>query len=224
MHFQEFALWASTIFIFGSSFRYIYSIVKWKTKPNVVGWLLYQIATLCVLISSYELGATSTIIASLAYAVNQLIIIILAFRYGYARMAPIEGIYFGVSIFSLMIWAVLVHSPEIASMTGISEKWVSITVLAINTFIDLMWAVAIFTKLYQQPETEDRLAWLLATISWVFSIIAVTDYTFHDLIYPIYLFTSNLAIWLLCFRRKPRHRFVRFFLFIQKFVGKSWRE
>ncbi len=33
-----------------SMIRYIYSIIKGKTKPNIVGWLLYQIATICVLI------------------------------------------------------------------------------------------------------------------------------------------------------------------------------
>ena len=65
----------SWVLVFVSSFRYMYSIIKGKTKPNVVGWLLYQIATLCVLVSSYDLGAMSTIVASFAYTINQLIII-----------------------------------------------------------------------------------------------------------------------------------------------------
>lgn len=47
-------------------------------------------ATICVLISAYELEIMSTIIASLAYAINQLIIIIMSFYYGYARMNRIE--------------------------------------------------------------------------------------------------------------------------------------
>ncbi len=86
----ELAAWISAVLIFASSFRYIHSIVIGKTKPNVVGWLLYQIATICVLLTSYELGSFSTIVASFAYAISQLVIIVLAFRYGYAKMNRIE--------------------------------------------------------------------------------------------------------------------------------------
>lgn len=87
---HELAAWISAILIFVSSFRYMHSIVQGATKPNLVGWILYQLATVCVLITSYELGSMSTIAASLAYAINQLVIIIMAFRYGYARINRVE--------------------------------------------------------------------------------------------------------------------------------------
>lgn len=87
---HELAAWISAVLIFVSSFRYMHSIIVGATRPNIVGWILYQLATLCVLITSYELGSMSTIIASLAYAINQLIIIILAFRYGYSQINRIE--------------------------------------------------------------------------------------------------------------------------------------
>jgi hypothetical protein len=87
-------------------FRYIYSILKGRTKPNLVGWLLYQIATLCILISSYELGSVPTIMLSLAFAVTQLIFIILSFRYGFTRMERAEAVYFGISMVSLIMWVI----------------------------------------------------------------------------------------------------------------------
>ncbi len=88
------ALILSMILVYASMFRYIYSIVRGKTKPNVVGWLLYEIATICILISSYELGSTPTIMLSLAFAMTQLVVIVLAFRYGFARMDRVEAFYF----------------------------------------------------------------------------------------------------------------------------------
>ena len=198
----------SGVLVFVSSFRYMYSIIKGKTKPNVVGWLLYQIATLCVLVSSYDLGAMSTIVASLAYAINQLIIIGLAFRYGYAKMNRVEGIFFGVSLLSLIVWIFLDHS---------------LYLLLINTFIDAMGALAIFVKLYKHPESEDTIAWFIAMISGVFSVFAVQEASVTELVYPYYLLISNAAIWMLCFRKKPKHRFEKLFNILGRITWKDWR-
>lgn len=60
-------------------------------------------------------------------------------------------------------------------------------------------------------------------LSGVFSLIAVEKYSAHDLIYPLYLFLSNLAVWILCFRKKPKHRFAWIFRITERLVGKSWR-
>lgn len=198
----------SWVLVFASSFRYMYSIIKGKTKPNVVGWLLYQIATLCVLVSSYDLGAMSTIVASFAYTINQLIIIWLAFRYGYAKMNRVEWIFFGVSILSLIVWIFLDHS---------------LYLLLINTFIDAMGALAIFVKLYKHPESEDTIAWFIAMISWMFSVLAVQEASVTELVYPYYLLISNAAIWMLCFRKKPKHRFEKIFNILGHITWKDWR-
>jgi len=221
---HEIAAWVSAILIFASSFRYMHSIIIWKTKPNVVWWILYQIASICVLISSYELWAMSTIVASLTYGVNQLIIIGLSFYYGYAKIEKIEWVYFGISMLSLLVWIFLIHSPDL--LTGsyfINAYIVSLGVLIINTFIDMMWAVSIFTKLYKHPETEDSMAWFLAFLSGIFSFLAIDEFSPEEFIYPIYLIGSNLAIWLLCFRKIPRYRFMKLFNFIERISGKSWR-
>lgn len=221
---HEIAAWISAVLIFASSFRYMHSIIIWTTNPNVVGWILYQIATICVFVSSYELGTMSTIVASLAYGINQLIIIGLAFYYGYAKINRIEWVYFGISMISLLWWLILTHSPDIFVGHHFDALKIALIVLIINTFIDMMWAVSIFTKLYKHPETEDSIAWFLAFLSGLFSIIAIDEFSMEEFIYPVYLILSNLAIWLLCFRKKPRHRFTKLFNFIEQISGKSWRE
>lgn len=116
------ALILSTILVYSSMFRYIYSILKGHTKPNLVGWLLYQIATICILISSYELGSTPTIMLSLAFAVTQLIVIILSFRYGFTRIDRVESLYFGVSMISLIFWAIASHSIELLTALHFTER------------------------------------------------------------------------------------------------------
>lgn len=122
MEFTTLALIISTILVYSSMFRYIYSILKGRTKPNLVGWLLYQIATICILISSYELGSLPTIMLSLAFAVTQLIVIILSFRYGFTRIDKVEGFYFGVSMISLIFWAIASHSTELLTTLHFTER------------------------------------------------------------------------------------------------------
>lgn len=45
------------------------------------------------------------------------------------------------------------------------ELQVAMIVLFTNTLIDAMGAISIFTKLYKEPETEDKWAWFLAMLS-----------------------------------------------------------
>ncbi len=221
--FHTVALILSTLLVYGSMFRYIYSIIKGKTKPNVVWWLLYEIATICILISSYELGSLPTIMLALAFAITQLIVIVLAFRYGFARMDRVEAFYFGMSMISLLFWIIARHSPDLKEFLNMSDDWLAIFLLTTNTLIDSMWAAAIFTKLYKHPETEDKLAWFLGGLSGLFGILAVSNFTFEDFLYPSYLFASNIAIWLLCFRKKPRWRFIHVFGWVERLVGTNWR-
>ncbi len=213
----------STVLVYGSMFRYIYSIIIGKTKPNLVGWLLYQIATICILISSYELGSLPTIMLSLAFALTQLVVIILSFRYGFTRFEKNEAFYFGISIISLIFWVVAHHNRELLTATHFTERWLAIFVLTTNTFIEIMGALAIFTKLYRYPETEDATSWLLWWLAGLFALLAVTSYAYEDLLYPSYILVTNIAIWLLCFRKKPRWRFVHVFNRLEKIVGRNWR-
>ena len=125
---------------------------------------------------------------------------------------------------SLISWIVLFNYPDILRGYHFDILMISLIVLLINTLIDMMGAVSIFTKLYKHPETEDTMAWFLAFLSGIFSLLAIDELSTEEFIYPIYLIISNLAIWLLCFRKIPKHRFAKLFNFIERISGKSWRD
>jgi hypothetical protein len=125
---------------------------------------------------------------------------------------------------SLFGWIILTHSPDVFFGHHFDALRIALIVLMINTLIDMMGAVSIFTKLYKHPETEDSMAWFLAFLSGLFSLLAIDELSTEEFIYPIYLIISNLAIWLLCFRKIPKHRFAKLFNFIERISGKSWRD
>jgi len=207
-----------------SMWRYIWSVVQGHSRPNLAGWLLYQIATVCVLIWAYQLGSMGTVILTAIFAISQFIVILLSFRYGFVQFTRAESVYFGISIAVLIFWIVGQFYPEIPNALGISERGLSLILISTNVFIEIMGALAIFTKLYYHPWSEDVHAWLLAWLGGLFGVIWAHSSAFEDLIYPIYLFTTNIAIWLLCFRKKPKRRFYWLFGYVEKIVWKNWRE
>ena len=213
----------STSLVALSMIRYIYSILKWKTKPNIVWWLLYQIATLCVLIWAYEIGSMTTVALTLVFSVTQLIVIILSFRYGFVKFTGTENFCFGISMIFLLFWIIAKHDPDLITALHMTERGLDISLMTANTLIEIMGAVVIFTKLYYYPETEDSYAWLLSWLGGLTAIVAANSLAYEDLLYPVYLFTTNLAIWLLCFRKKPRWRLIHIFTYLERLVGTNWR-
>ena len=64
----------------------------------------------------------------------------------------------------LLFWILANHNTELLSALHMTERGLDIALITANTFIEVMAAIAIFTKLYHYPETEDHHAWLL---SWI---------------------------------------------------------
>ncbi len=219
---QVFFLITSTTLVIASMARYIYSIIRGDTKPNLIWWALYQIATLCVLLGAFDLGSTPTIALALTFAISQFIIILLSLKYWYVKFTRAEGFYFGISVLCLFFWIIITNRPHYLEVLHLTEHDADIILLTVNTFIETMWAVAIFTKLYHHPGTEDKISWFLGWLSGLLALFAVNVFNYENVIYPLYLVITNFAIWLLCFRDTPKWRFLRFFQWLLGITGK-WR-
>lgn len=208
---QLFFLVSSTILVILSMAWYIASILRWQTKPNLIGWALYQIATLCVLLSAFDLDSTPTIVLAFTFAISQFIVILLSLKYGYVKFSRAEWLYFWISLLCLLFWIIITNRPDYLIILDLTEHDADIMLLTVNTCIETMWALAIFTKLYHHPWTEDSTSWLLGWVSWVLALLAVSSLSYENILYPSYLIITNFAIWLLCFRDTQRWRLRRFF-------------
>jgi len=212
---------SSTLLVIVSMARYIYSIIQWTTKPNLVGWALYQIATICVLLSALDLWSLPTIALTSAFAVSQFIVILLSFKYGYVKCSRVEWFFFGLSIVCLILWIILTNRPDYLNAMNMNEHDADIILLSVNTLIEVMGAFAIFIKLYHHPGTEDSVSWLLGWISWLLALFAVDSFIYENVLYPLYLVVTNLAIWLLCFRESPQWRALWIARFMMRFSWES---
>lgn len=78
-----------------------------------------------------------------------------------------------------------------------------IAILA-NLGVDLAGALPIIKKLFLDPASEDRAAWVLFSSGNIVNIFAVEKWVFMIAVYPIYMFLVCAAITTLTLRRSKK--------------------
>jgi hypothetical protein len=166
---------------------YIITILQGKTKPNRATWWIWVVLSIVISISYYYSGAINTIWLPVCGGIGQLIIALLALKYGRGGWTSFDRFcLIGVSI-SLVLWRQF-NSPLIA--------------LLCNLVVDLLGALPTLKKSYQEPETENLLTWSLYLAGSTFNLFAVERFSFALLVFPIYIFSINAAIVILLLRSK----------------------
>lgn len=172
------------IVAFAAYVPYIVSIVRGKTEPNRATWLIWTIVGFMLAISYYYSGAVETMWVPVIYVIGPCSIFVLSFKYGKSEWVLIDTFcLFGVAV-SLLLW------------------WLSgsaLVALLLNLFIDFLGAVPTVRKVYYEPQTEDRLAWVLSCAGSLINLFAIEDWTFSIAVYPIYMCIGNGVITALIF-------------------------
>jgi hypothetical protein len=169
----------SGIAILMSFVPYIRDIFAGKTKPERMSWLIWGVLGLILFFSQLAKGVFYSIILSGVQAVGDLFIFFLAIKYGLGGFRKKDIFALGGAIISLLFWY-LTKEAAIA--------------LFIVLFIDAIGAVLTVIKSYERPETETISSWILTFLGGVFACIAVGNFNFILLIFPIYVCLASLSI------------------------------
>ena len=172
-------------------FPYLISILKGKTKPNIVTWWIWSFLGVLLFFSYKAGGAKETLFVPMVYMITPLATAILSLKYGTKGWTKFD-IYCLVGAFiSTIIWFIS-GSPTIA--------------LVLYLIIDLFGLLPTIKKTFYHPEQEDKLAWFLMVIANFLNILAIEKMEFSILIYPLYLFISGCIILTLTLRKKACRR------------------
>jgi hypothetical protein len=170
---------------------YIRSILKGNTKPHRMTYFIWTILILIAFFSQMAKGGTWSLLLTAGDGVAVLAIFIISIKFGVGGLEKRDIIsLFGVMI-SLFLWY-LTKEPAIA--------------LFLIIFIDLIGLNLTIIKTWKNPETENLVAWAMCATGGFFGILAVGDYNFILLSYPVYICLANLSItFVIIFRRKYLH-------------------
>ncbi len=168
-------------------YPYFKDIFKKKTTPHLYTWLIWGItqgtATIAALYGGANFGALSLSIGTILVA----IIFILCFKYGTRDITKSDTVTLIIALFAIAVWWIL-HNALLS-------------VIIVAT-IDAIGYIPTFRKSFRDPFSETLWFWATMTIVNILSFIAIENYNFLTVIYPIILVTGNFAVWIICFVRR----------------------
>lgn len=166
---------------------YILAILRGETKPNRASWWIWTVVGFMLGASYFSSGANHTIWVPVSFIIGPLAIIILSIKYGEGGWTRFDRYCLIGAGVSVVLWWMF-SSPLIA--------------LFINLFIDFMGALPTIRKAYNEPESEDRTAWMLFFAGNIVNLFAVESWTLTIAAYPIYMFFASGLITVFIFIRR----------------------
>jgi hypothetical protein len=171
---------------------YIITTLQKKTRPNQATWCIWAVVGVILCASYYSSGSINAIWVPASYAVGQVIIAILALKYGGGAWSRFDRLCMVGAGISLILWWQL-KSPAIA--------------LAINIGIDIFGALPTLKKVYSEPETENCLAWSITLAASLCNLFAIDQWSFSNCAFPFYSLCINTTMVLLILRPTIQKRF-----------------
>lgn len=169
---------------------YVIEIVRGQAKPHRISWLIWTALGLVYFLSTIlDTGATLFTAGEL---IGPVIIFLLALKYGSGGNNKFDYI-------SLLIAAVAFALLFILDGVLIS--------LLLALFIDSIGIFLTIRKLREDPTSESRAFWIIGSISAIFALLSLEEFTLEALLFPIYVFVVSTYIFLIAKdNKKPRKR------------------
>jgi len=164
---------------------YIVSIFRNRTKPNRTTWLVLFLIGAITFIVYRDAGAQATLGVALANVVGPLVVFILAIKFGEGWKGKGDFKYLVFSAIAIALWQ-LYDSPVIG--------------LVFNLLADFIAFLPTIKKSFQEPWTEDLPTWCIFTLGGIINLLAIEQWQFHIVIYPLYILlaegsVAGLLLW-----------------------------
>jgi hypothetical protein len=176
-----------TIFTIVCFIPYIITILQGKTKPNRATWWVWAINGSILSLGNLAVGADYTMLPIICPVIAQWCIAILSIKHGEGGWNRFDRRCLIASGISFILWRILKYD---------------LIAIVLPLLIDILAALPTLKKSYYEPETEDLLTYILYTVGGLFTVLAITKWSFEIAITPIYILCINAVIVLLLTRHK----------------------
>ncbi len=178
---------------FLSFFPYLHSILKGKTKPQRATFAIWSVVNIVTFLSYFASGARETIWVALVYAIFQIVIFLLSFKYGVGGSSRLDIVCLLGAATGVFLW-IITKNP--------------LTALYLSIFVEFLGLVPTIKKSYIYPKTENTLSWSIASFGSFLNLFAITSFKPEIALYPIYLFLGDIVVVLLLVlpNFRPEHK------------------
>ncbi len=176
---------------FLSGVSYIRATLEGRVQPNLATWLLWAIAPLIGTVAQLASGVGLSTIVVFSSGFFPLCVVLASFRnpQSYWKLQSFDYACGVFSLLALVLWAVT-RDAAIAILLSILS--------------DMLAAIPTLRKCYTHPETEDRRAYVLATLGNTVGLGSIREYSFESLAFNLYLAAMPALLVLLLYRKRQR--------------------
>lgn len=194
MNARNLAAAISTILAIYACIPYAQSIIKGKTKPHRLSWLVFCIMNGIVFTSQFLEGARASVIISGIFFIGSFVNFLLSLKYGVHDSSRWDKTLFALALATITIWFI--------TRSNATAIWLTL-------LIDVLATSMIVLKIRVQPYSEAPIPWLIATVAFVFTCLTLAGKPLSVLyVRPIYGLLSDVlvvaAIYL--FRKKSKSK------------------
>lgn len=174
-------------------FAYLRATIRGVAKPNPVSWLIWGLTPMITFLAQLQAGVGAEAFVTLAFATMTMLVFVAAMRKNPTswKLEGLNLVCITIALCGLLAW-ILTDDPVFA---------ISLLITA-----DLASTLPTLVKSLRSPATEYPTSYLLSAISMAITLLVITDWRFVAVAYPVYALTTNLLIFMLTKRSKPKRR------------------
>ena len=182
---------SATIFTLGY-LPYIISVLKNKSKPHPMTWVLFAFLGGAALFFTVKAGAHETLPFALFNFLMPLILALLSLKYWQGSFSRFDYVCLGFSLLAIITY-IIFHNASFS--------------LTLNILGDIFAYLPTLAKTYKDPESENVLPWSLFAIGSALTVIAaIPNFTYAIVVYPAYLAVSDIVMALLIAIRRLKNK------------------
>lgn len=163
---------------------YLADTVKGKVKPNRVTWFLWTLIPFIAFFAQIKQGVGLTSLITFTAGFGPLTIFAASFinKKSFWNIRPLDIICGLISVLGVFLWF-LTNNANLAILFSIIADGAA----GLPTVI----------KAYRAPETENYLAFLLAAVSAIITLLAINTWDFAHFAFPLYIFLICTLLFIL---------------------------
>jgi hypothetical protein len=159
---------------------YLIDILKGKTKPHRMTWLIWSVLGAIAFSSQLGLGAHWSLVYSALNAAGNLAVFLLSLKYGVGGWEKHDVVMLLTAIAGIAVS--LVAKTPLYALVGVIVANFAGSILTIH-------------KAYLTPSTETPITWFLLGTSSLFGVFAVGSLNIDLLLFPFYMTFSTYGIF-----------------------------
>jgi len=178
--------------VFLTVIPYAWRLCHGKIEPNLTTWFLWTIISLALLVTYWGSGARENVwIAVVGFTNPFLVTILILVKYpSKIKMNRLEQICLMIGIISLIFWFVFRNQKPLIQYA-----------LYVAILADACAAIPTIVCYWKNPSLDRPFVWGVFCFASALNILAISEYTFANYAYPVYMvvgssfITLPLIIW-----------------------------